>query len=463
MKTPLLVVVLLASAVPAARAQRDLQEQQASLMEAQKAAAQAADYAKQAASFNNQYAKLAAAYANEAANYARDVAKDVNYQEWVTKDVFYAKTAAANAKQAAEQAAIQAEIDSKVAKLEGERDKVVAKLAGARDEAVAKLRAKYSPAITDLESQLAALKSKANNLEKIRESSFVTNNNVKPGPNYRVVNGQTFDTTHSDLWKYLLEAAGFQSYNNANSRLVLYQARVQTVAPAKIICGVYEEALWPPVADGEVESEKMVQEIVIYHYPNAESLVTGQSIGDCRCMRVANYISGGISLVALDCGVQATKKITEVVPAPADPKTLKSIEDNQNQLYAVQQKLEKVENDFDKEREPVENDFNKEREPVIAEYEGKIKDVPDEVAKEVEAKEFAKKQAIKQAITDRVLKNNQDLADKGDAYGLLRMGERYRDGEGVPKDLAKARDYLTKAAEAGSQTASDELKTLPAN
>jgi hypothetical protein len=72
-----------------------------------------------------------------------------------------------------------------------------------------------------------------------------------------------------------------------------------------------------------------------------------------------------------------------------------------------------------------------------------------------------KADAAKKAVQARVLKGNQDLADKGDAYGLLRMGESYRDGEGVPKDLAKARDYLTKAAAAGSPTATDELKQLP--
>jgi hypothetical protein len=71
-----------------------------------------------------------------------------------------------------------------------------------------------------------------------------------------------------------------------------------------------------------------------------------------------------------------------------------------------------------------------------------------------------KADAAKKAVQAKVLKSNQDLADKGDAYGLLRMGESYRDGEGVPKDLAKAKDYLTKAAAAGSPTATDELSKL---
>jgi hypothetical protein len=70
------------------------------------------------------------------------------------------------------------------------------------------------------------------------------------------------------------------------------------------------------------------------------------------------------------------------------------------------------------------------------------------------------KETAKKAVQARVLKGNQDLADKGDAYGLLRMGESYRDGEGVPKDLAKAKDYLTKAAAAGSPTAADALLKL---
>jgi TPR repeat protein len=64
------------------------------------------------------------------------------------------------------------------------------------------------------------------------------------------------------------------------------------------------------------------------------------------------------------------------------------------------------------------------------------------------------------AANQKALKLNQQLADNGDVFGLLRMGERYREGDGVPKDLIKARDYLTKAAAAGSITAADELLKL---
>lgn len=61
---------------------------------------------------------------------------------------------------------------------------------------------------------------------------------------------------------------------------------------------------------------------------------------------------------------------------------------------------------------------------------------------------------------NKALQSNIESASKGDAYGLLRMGERYRDGDGVEKDLVKAKSYLEKAAEAGSPTAAEEVKNI---
>lgn len=60
----------------------------------------------------------------------------------------------------------------------------------------------------------------------------------------------------------------------------------------------------------------------------------------------------------------------------------------------------------------------------------------------------------------KLLKLNQEQAANGDEYGLFRMGERYLNGDGVEKDLVKARDYLSKAAAQGSVQAGDLLKTL---
>ncbi len=79
-------------------------------------------------------------------------------------------------------------------------------------------------------------------------------------------------------------------------------------------------------------------------------------------------------------------------------------------------------------------------------------------AAKVEQAKFAQAQNLKKAQAEEIaLKANLEAAQAGDAYGLLRMGERYRDGDGVAKDTAKARDYLTRAAAAGSVTATEEL------
>ena len=91
---------------------------------------------------------------------------------------------------------------------------------------------------------------------------------------------------------------------------------------------------------------------------------------------------------------------------------------------------------------------------------------PEEIAaanamqEKAEAAAKTKAAALKKAASDRALKSNQDDAAKGDSFGLMRMGERYRDGDGVEKDLAKAKEYLQKAADAGSPTAKEELSKL---
>lgn len=71
-----------------------------------------------------------------------------------------------------------------------------------------------------------------------------------------------------------------------------------------------------------------------------------------------------------------------------------------------------------------------------------------------------KDEANKKKGEDNALKYNQKLAAQGDAYGLLRMGERYRDGDGVETNLTLAKIYLQRAINAGSIDASNELKAL---
>lgn len=67
------------------------------------------------------------------------------------------------------------------------------------------------------------------------------------------------------------------------------------------------------------------------------------------------------------------------------------------------------------------------------------------------------------------VKYDQDSSDQGDAFGQLRMGERYLDGEGVPEDETKAMELLAKSAAQGDNVAAltlDQLEPsilIPAN
>jgi hypothetical protein len=58
------------------------------------------------------------------------------------------------------------------------------------------------------------------------------------------------------------------------------------------------------------------------------------------------------------------------------------------------------------------------------------------------------------------LKHVLELAKKGHAYSAYCMGVRYRDGSGVPKDLAQAREWLGQAASQGIGSAKIELHAL---
>jgi len=87
---------------------------------------------------------------------------------------------------------------------------------------------------------------------------------------------------------------------------------------------------------------------------------------------------------------------------------------------------------------------------------------PEQIKAAEEASRIRKAAAEKarKASSEKTLKWNQEQADGGDAYGQLRMGERYRDGDGVEKDLDKARAYFEKAAAQGNKTAQEDLDEL---
>lgn len=67
----------------------------------------------------------------------------------------------------------------------------------------------------------------------------------------------------------------------------------------------------------------------------------------------------------------------------------------------------------------------------------------------------------KSSADAKVLAWHKELAEKGDAYGEYKMGMRYLNGNGVEKDPAKAKDFLTKAAAQGNKDAADALAKMP--
>lgn len=77
------------------------------------------------------------------------------------------------------------------------------------------------------------------------------------------------------------------------------------------------------------------------------------------------------------------------------------------------------------------------------------------------AKEAAAKKKVENAA--KALAYNLKAADAGDSYGEYRMGQRYRDGEGVAKDLRQSREWFAKAAAQGDKLAKEELAALSQN
>ena len=65
-----------------------------------------------------------------------------------------------------------------------------------------------------------------------------------------------------------------------------------------------------------------------------------------------------------------------------------------------------------------------------------------------------------QSAKIKALEYNLAQAEKGDAFGQLRMGERYRDGDAVEKDENKARQYFAKSAAQGNTDAAKALEKM---
>jgi hypothetical protein len=263
------------------------------------------------------------------------------------------------------------------------------------------------------------------------------------------VNGKVYDINHSELWGKFASLAGLGQQPDAlHFHNLRNFAVVQKKFGTTVFCDIIQSDSYPQKYSGMLEEigRKYLETVVILNYPNPESLITGGSVA-CLCMTTTNFHSSdGLSYKTYDCGVQATGFVTEVVRSRPDAVTVKKIEDVKNRLSPIKLMLSQIQSELDKAKKKID-----------LEYEAEIKDLPNTYAQQLKEKEDENKRAI----TAKTVAWNQAQADKGDAFGLLRMGERYRDGDGVDKDLAKARAYLTRAAAAGSPTAEADLRDLP--
>jgi hypothetical protein len=131
----------------------------------------------------------------------------------------------------------------------------------------------------------------------------VSESRIKYDKNFRMVNGKIYDTRNTNTWGHLLNEAGLSGVMSGGFGMA-YAVRVKEVQRNKIVCSVYRQTYRPETYTGvaQLADEEFFENIVIYHYPNSMSFVSGQDLPDCICTRVANYNLDGTSLVALDCG-----------------------------------------------------------------------------------------------------------------------------------------------------------------
>ena len=286
-------------------------------------------------------------------------------------------------------------------------------------------------------------------------------------PQNRIVEGKIYAPEKSNLWMDLATNAT----ENCSS------IKVTAIGKLSIGCEVYKEVLDDGGKYGvyRVIGEEYVKHIFIFHHPAQDAMTTGMVIYEGRfrprgktpttrpffCMRIANWRTDNAAFEAYDCGLPDTaenrKKAGIPIPTP-------------KQLAAAQEEIATALKELDErtraaEHKAAEQEAAKKKaaEEAAAQQEAARADAAEQRAAEAAA---ARQQAAEAAAAKkkepqlRALNWNMEQAAKGDSYGLLRMGQRYRDGDGVPKDLTKAREYFTNATAAGSPDAAGALAKL---
>ena len=341
-------------------------------------------------------------------------------------------------------------------------DAAVEKLADERTDAISKLNAKYNPIIADLDSQASIPKSRIQRLEQER-AELERQKSQYEAENTHLRAKQLF--LPKDPWR-LLDG---KVCNAKDESWVQFTGQILEVKSHGILVN---GDFGPPLEAGFGERVFFVDNFPIKLYPMAD----GENVSSA--MNFVAHLGTTSSIyqytnTTIDLHVNTVRRLDygKIVDSPPpdlvekwnniplisddNPQITKELNDNQNEQAVQKNQLSEIEFKLS----GVQNNYREEMGSLVAEFEAKLRDLPNALAKQAKDKEDEKKRTM----VAKTVAFNQAQADQGDPVGLLRMGERYRDGDGVPKDLAKARDYLTKAVAAGEPSAADELSKLNQN
>lgn len=249
-------------------------------------------------------------------------------------------------------------------------------------------------------------------------------------PENRIVGGKLHNVKDSVLWK---PKTG-ECVQVTDGGILVQQFRTeveQVYGPRKsssaermgLVVGGYSA---PRTVISSKETQVPTQTIFLKDFPEMQTVAEGKRVS-VRALLAGTVDVAGRRLECWDCGLADTTENRRMagIPVPTP-----------EQIAAAQEEIATALKELDEPRRAAEQ-------------------------RAAEAAAAAKAAKAKQA-SDAVLQLDQEKAAEGSALYQYRMGRRYLTGNGVEKDLAKARELLEKAAGQGNQDAATELAKLSA-
>ncbi len=342
----------------------------------------------------------------------RDANMAQAYAEW-TKQL--------NAKQAADEAARKNEWDTALNKINSDAD-----------DALKKLNQQYLPAIKDWKNLLDELNKNEAGLKVQEEESARINNLLlakqlyQPADPWRVLNGKICNAKDTNWYQFTGTVLDIKT-----NRILIWGSFglpfEAASAGQKYYVNDFPVGVHPISRNQEITTNMNYAACMIGKTTN---LLSDTSID----MEVAANLDYGQILKTKPPPDLALKWETKVTAKGGpSPDIELQIGENEKQMSSIEQKIS-------------DNltEYNNKSLQIEMERDSKIRNLPVDLAAQLKAREDIQKRME----TSRVLQIEQEQADKGDPSALRRMAERYRDGDGVEEDTAKANEYFKKAEEA---------------